>query len=225
MFSGLSLLWKRFSPLEEQLLSAARGVLPRQAQLIFDAQVAAINHVQRLPPSWGEINLYRLKRRRPDWAGVPMFPRADEFALAEVRFQVGDRRYDAVLSSISGHVFDFATTPGPKDIAFERWDSEPAAVLLGDPLRGPPADQEPQHLPEEWRRFLARYADRPPEGWILHDASSAHEIVVDDARYLILAERDGAQFVLHRVEPPDERLHYLAHHDGTPRPLGREPTR
>lgn len=72
------------------------------------------------PASWAEIDLYRLRHRRPDWTGVPMFPCTDEFGLAEVRFRVAGRQFKSVLSSISGHVFDFATTPGPRDIAFRQ---------------------------------------------------------------------------------------------------------
>ncbi len=43
----LSLLWRRFSPLEEQLIVVVREVLPPQAQTIFDAQVGGITLVQR----------------------------------------------------------------------------------------------------------------------------------------------------------------------------------
>jgi hypothetical protein len=189
---------------------------------IFDAQVAAINHVQRCPPSWSEIDFYRLRRRGSDWTSVPMFPRTDAFSLAEVSFQVIDRQYKAVLSSVSGHVFDFVTTPGPRDIASMRWDAEPAAVLVGDPLRVI-HDKEPECVPDEWRRFLARRADDPPAGWVLHDASTAYRVVVDDTPYLILAEREGPQFLLHRLEPPGEQLYYLRHHDGTPEAVDREP--
>jgi hypothetical protein len=45
----LSLLWRRFSPLEERLFATVRNVLPLQATPTFDAQVAEITHVQRLP--------------------------------------------------------------------------------------------------------------------------------------------------------------------------------
>src|SRR3989338_8326266 len=43
----LSLIWRRFSPLEERLLATVRGVLPPDARPILDAQVSAITHVQR----------------------------------------------------------------------------------------------------------------------------------------------------------------------------------
>jgi hypothetical protein len=38
--------------------------------------------------------------------------------LAEVRFQVLGRSYKSTLSSIGGHIFDLATTPGARKVAF-----------------------------------------------------------------------------------------------------------
>ena len=43
----LRLLRTRFSPLETQLLAAVRDVLPARTHATFDAQVAAVNKVQR----------------------------------------------------------------------------------------------------------------------------------------------------------------------------------
>src|SRR5687767_5455353 len=77
----LSLLWQRFSPLEERLLAAVRTVLSAQASHIFDAQVAAINLVQRHP---NEICFYRRKFMKVNWSDIPGFPRTSEFlVLAE----------------------------------------------------------------------------------------------------------------------------------------------
>jgi hypothetical protein len=36
---------------------------------------------------------------------------------------------------------------------------------------------------------------------------------------VILAERAGDEFVLHRIEPADSDLFYLASHEGTPEPI------
>jgi hypothetical protein len=81
----ISLLWRRFSPLEERLLPTVRGTLPPDALPTFDGQVAAINHVQRLP-EWTEIDFYHRRLGKIDWSDVPMFPRTGEFPLADVRF-------------------------------------------------------------------------------------------------------------------------------------------
>ena len=213
----LSLFWKLFTPLEVRLFAEVRNVLPKDAQLLFDAQVAAINHVQRLPPSWSEIDFYR----RPNWTGIPLFPCTDEFRLAEVRFRTGRRPYKAVLSSINGHIFDFATTPGPKAVAFEAWDGGATTALLGDPLRAVTRSKEPENIPAVWQDFLLRHVGQQPGGWVLHDASTAYRVVVNDAEYLILAEREGPEFILHRIEPGGERLYYLKDHDAVPQALDR----
>ena len=217
----LSLLWKRFSPLEERLLAQVRGVLPPDAQPIFDAQVAAINHVQRLPPSWSEIDFYHLRGGRPDWSRVPAFPCTDEFDHAAVRFRVGGKPYQATLAGIRGHIFDFSITPGPKSIAFSSWDDEPSASLIGDPLRTSTGERRPDPLPEEWRQFLTRRSGVPPPGWVLHDESSAYRVALESGVYVVLAEREGDEFILHRVEPPAERLFHLEGHDGLPKLLDR----
>ena len=208
----LSEFWKRFSPLEERLLTEVRKVLPVEAQPLFDAQVAAINHVQRLPPSWSEIDFYC----RPDWRGVSLFPCTDEFRLAEVKFRIAGLSYKAVLSSIKGHIFDFAITPGPKAVAFEPWEPEPTSVLLRDPLGAPTGTREPESLPLQWQNFLALRSGDPPNGWVLYDETTAYRVALNDAQYLILAEREGPEFILHRVESSGERLYYLQHHDEIP---------
>jgi hypothetical protein len=52
--------------------------------------------------------------------------------------------------------------------------------------------------------------------------TTAYRVVIDDAQYLILAEREGPQLILHRVEPSGDGLYYLKHHDGIPQPLDRD---
>jgi hypothetical protein len=224
----LGLLWRRFSPLEERLLSEVRRVLPTAAVSAFDAQVAAINHVQRLPPSWSEIDFYCMTggkkgwligAGKASWVGVPMFPCTDEFRLAEVSFRIAGKSYKATLSSIQGHIFDFATAPGPRAVAFDPWDETPIARLLGDPLRAPTGHKEPEAIPVEWQEFLTRHPGPPPDGWAFHDERTARRVALGDGVYLILAERDGAAFILHRVEPAANVMFYLPHYDGDPEPL------
>lgn len=219
MIERLTLLWKRFSPLEERLLTEVRQVLPAAAQPLFDAQVAAITRVQRLPPSWTEICFYRMRRGRADWRGVPLFPCTDEFRLAEVRFHIGGQRFRATLTSIGGHIFDFATTPGPKHVAFAAWDAEPRVALLADPLRAPTGKKEPESLPAAWTTLLQPRAGAPWGDWQLHDAGTAYRLALNDGEYLVLAEREGDDFILHRIEPHADGLFHLPHHDGVPRPV------
>jgi hypothetical protein len=217
----LSLMWRRFSPLEERLIAAVREVLPPQAQAIFDAQIAGVTLVQRLPPHWLNISLYRQRRGKVDWSGIPTFPRTGDFRLAEVRFSVGGRRYKATLDSIGGHVFDFTVLPSPKPVAFADWDSAPSGRLLSDPLKLDSAS-EPQPIPDLWREFLARHQALTIGDWTLHDSQTALRTAFTEGEFLVLAERDGDQFVLHRIEPPTSTLFYLDSHDGRPEPLKEE---
>ena len=213
----ISLLWRRFSPLEERLLAEVREILPRQAQATFDAQVVGITIVQR-HPHWNEIAFYRKRGGKVDWDDIPAFRRTGEFRLAEVRFQAGGRRYKATLTSINGHIFDFAITPAPKAIAFSRWDTTPAARLLSDPS-SPEGGREPECMPEIWREFLLRQAGQRTGGWVFHSTDTAYRMTFDEGEFLILAERAGDEFVLHRIEPPAPNLFFLASHDGTPEPI------
>lgn len=144
-----------------------------------------------------------------------------EFRLAEVRFSVERRRYKAILTSISGHIFDFAVTPSPNGIAFTDWDSVPSARLLSDPLSIDSAS-EYQPMPDSWREFLAGPHGSTADDWTLHDAETAYRTAFADSEFLVLAEREGDQFVLYRIEPPTSTLFYLDTHDGTPEPIKGE---
>jgi hypothetical protein len=209
----LSLLWRRFSPLEARLFEAVPGVLPVAAVPIFDGQVRAIRHVQRLP-GWTEIDYYARRDDQGGWANAPSFPRLGEFPLARVGFAVERRRYRATLSCVAGHIFDFGITPGPRRIAFTDWDSPPTADLLGDPFG---TDAKAGHeIPAAWRSVLGRVATTAATtGWVLHDARTVRLVTLDEGQFLVLAER-GDEFVLHRVEPVSDVLFRLTSHDGTP---------
>ncbi|HLH53121.1 MAG TPA: hypothetical protein VKY92_05845 [Verrucomicrobiae bacterium] len=213
----LSLLYRRFSPLEERLLAAVCEVLPQKARSIFEAQVAGITLVQRLP-QWTEIDLYRKQHGKVDWSDVPAFPRTGEFKLAEVKFSVGGRGYKATLTSISGHIFDITVTPSPKAIAFADWDAAPAVGLLSDPLTVTSAS-EPSPIPELWRQFLTRHQAPARSNWTFYNSETAVRTAIADAEFLVLAEREGDQFVLHRIEPAASYLFYLDSHDGAPQPI------
>jgi hypothetical protein len=218
-FRKLTLLWKRFSPLEERLLSSVRSVLPAGAIAMFDAQVAAITRVQRLPPLWNEISFYRIKRGKPDWSGISLFPCTDEFCLAEIRFMVQSKPYKAALTSISGHIFDLTITPSPKHVAFSEWDAPPAVQLLDNPLRASVGAKAPEAIPTQWQNVRQRYGGESSCGWLLHDENSAHRVAFSDAEYLIVGEKEGVEYLLYRVESTADGLYYLEHDDGVPEPF------
>jgi hypothetical protein len=211
----LSLFWRRFSPLEERLLAAVRNVLPAQAQTIFDAQVGAITIVQRDP---NEIYFRRIRAGKVDWNDVPSFPRSGEFRLAEVQFSVGGRCYKASLNGVNGHIFDFVVIPNSNAITFADWDGTPSVLLMSDPLTVEPSNK-PQPIPDSWRDFLARNNAAVAGDWTLRDSQTAYSIAFADGEFLILADRNLDQFVLHRIEPPASTLFYLDSHDGLPEPI------
>ena len=219
----LKLWFRRFSPLEDQLLAAVRAILPAAAQSTYDTQVRAITRVQR-HPSWTEIIFYRIKKGKVDWSDVPSFPRSDEFYLAEIKFSVHGKRYKATLSSIAGHIAIFSIVPRPKEITFERWDGPPATRILDDPLRAPTGRKPGETISSTWREFLAEKSESAGEDWILYDETTTYRVPTDAGECVVLAERNGDEFVLQDMpaEPEagePERLLYLASHDGTPVPI------
>lgn len=217
----ISLLWTKFTPLEKRLLAEVRSVLPEAARPIFDGQVSAITKSQRVL-KWNEICYYRMKSRKVSWAGVPMFPCTDEMPLAEVRFKANGKRFKATLFSIEGHIFDFHVQPGARSIAFVPWDDSPKITLLDDPMRQPTGRKKSAVLAAAWSDFLARHANETFVDWTLNDADSAYSVSLEDGEFLILAEREGNEFILQRLEPASDRLFYLQSHDGTPEPLARD---
>jgi len=220
MFDRVTLLWPRYSPLEERLLTAVRDVLPPGARRVFDAQASAVTLVQRSPATWTEICLYRMRRRKADWRAVPLFPRIDEFRLAEVRFASAGRPFRTTLTCIDGHIFDFATTPGPKSVGFAPWDGEPATRLLTDPLSAAPSTPAGARIPDGWQQLADSYRAAPtPSGWVVHDAASAYLVMLDQGEFLVLAERAGDEFVLQRLEADSDGLFHLPAHDGVPAPI------
>jgi hypothetical protein len=209
----LSLIWRRFSPLEERLLREVRGALSPAAQRTLDAQIHAINKVQRAP-GWTEIAFYRMRRGKADWSGVPLFPREEELPLAEVRFRAAGRAYRARLTAIRGHIFDFGITPGPRDVAFEPWEGDADVRLLADPEdRTAPAPLE--EPPEAWLEVRAA-VPHPHAEWSVHEPRSIYRITLEQGDFLVLAEHRGESFILYRLEPEPAGFLLLRGHDGDP---------
>jgi len=146
-----------------------------------------------------------------------MFPRTGEFRFAKVRFTVERRPYKATLTCIGGHIFDFAIAPSPKVTAFAEWDTGVSARMLFDPLTVD-SGRPPEPIPALWREFITRRP--PPSGWTFHDAGTAYRTTFDEGEFLVLAEREGDEFILHRIEPAASILFYMKSHDGTPGSIG-----
>ena len=215
----LSLLWKRYTPLEEQLFAAVHAALPEPARLIYDAHVAAIAKVQRIL-QWNEIDFYLKDKGR----GLPLFPCKDEINIAEVRFSAKRQMYRATLGCVAGRVFDFHIHPAPKDIAFSRWDAPPTVMLLDDPLRLSADSKLAAIILPQWRTYLDAHGSDCPPNWTLYDEHSAHRAALEQGEFLLLAESWEGERILQRLDPACGKLYYLKTHDGIPEPLDEELT-
>jgi hypothetical protein len=56
---------------------------------------------------------------------------------------------------------------------------------------------------------------------VLHDAAAAYRVALLDGEYLVLAQRAGEEFILHRVDPPADGLFHLRGCDGVPERLSQ----
>jgi hypothetical protein len=159
-----------------------------------------------------------MRRGKVDWSQVPLFPRVNEFPLAEVRFQAGNREFKARLTSIGGHIFDFAITPNVRDAVFSAWEGEPRATLIESPLdRVAPPYSDP--VPEAWTRFIADTATTDQRGWSLYEVGSAYRVALDEGEFLVLGERRGDDFLLYRLEPGPSTFFLQRGHDARPERL------
>lgn len=210
----IRLIWRRFSPLEERLFAAIREVLPAQTRAIYDAQIAGIAVVHRHS---NELYFGRNISRSVDVASVPTFAHTGEFRLAEVQFCVGSQRFKATLNCFQGHVLCFEVTPNPKWVAFADWDDAPSTRLLSDPTTLQ-FENEPHQIPDSWREFLANHSSLSRD-WSLLDSATAFRVAFADGVFLVLAEREGPEFVLHRIEPTASTLFYLESPDAVPEPI------
>jgi hypothetical protein len=215
------LLFRRFSPLEERLLAAIRKLLPPAARPMYDAQVLGVTRVQR-HPRWTEIIFYRIRKRTVDWSDVPSFPCSDEFRLAEVRFSARGKNYRATLMCVRGHIAILTVAPSPKQVAFEPWDGEASVQILNDPLSPAALHRHRNSVLPAWREFLLEHPDKTSEGWILYDEVTAYRVPSDDGEWLVVAVRNGDEYILQELEAEGEtvgKLLYLSNHDGEPEPI------
>jgi hypothetical protein len=67
-----------------------------------------------------------------------------------------------------------------------------------------------------WQAILERESGLAHLDWVLHNEEPAYRVVLDGAEYLVLAERNGEQLILQRLEPWTDQLFYLASHEDTP---------
>jgi hypothetical protein len=74
-------------------------------------------------------------------------------------------------------------------------------------------------VPVEWQALASRYPSAASSGWLLHGPASAHAVSLEQGEFLILAEREGDEFLMLQTSPSGGYW-TLDGHDGIPRPLG-----
>jgi hypothetical protein len=136
MFHRLSLLWRRFTPIEESILAEVEHVLPAACREKFVKQRRAINKVQRIL-DWTEINFYSMRDGTVNWEPSIAFRNRGEVELAEVRFSIGRRDFHSTIWAISGHVFSLVTRPSIKPYAFQKITAIRKVALLSNPEDAP----------------------------------------------------------------------------------------
>jgi hypothetical protein len=210
------MFWKKFTPLEERVLSRVRSSLSPEAREIFDAQVDAINLVQR-QLDWSEILFYRRRKGKIDWSEVSLFGRSDNYRLAKVDFAIGRVHHQATVNCISGHIFSLTFSPAAKPIAFKNWDDDGIVELLSDPMVAVDSDSV-ETLPPSWITLLKDLSPNDYPNWNIYDAHSARRITIGGQDLLLLAERSDDQFVVCR---PDSRdgIVYKMGHESDPEPI------
>ena len=97
----------RLSRVEKAVLECVRGELDEDMLKLWDAQLQAINKIQRLPEGV-EVNFYRMKSGRPSFPRDLSFPnKTKELLLAKVRIEALDLRgeLNARVWCVEGFLF------------------------------------------------------------------------------------------------------------------------
>ena len=216
----ISLLWRRFTPLEEFLLAALQRELPEQPRRINQRRIDLINRVRR-PLEWTEIMFYQVRDGKPVRDQQAMFPcrSPEEIVLAKIQFSPArvSQVYKSEIHAVSGHMFSIDTRPSPKSIAFCREYELMSVKLVDDPmLEFPPTllERLRKRLPPDYEELAGRSLSR----WRVFDPSDIHRVPLGNANYLLLAEsEDGtAEFLGVRASGKSKEVYHLPH-DGRPR--------
>jgi len=195
----ISLLWRRFTPLEEFLLGVLQRELPEEARRINQRRIDLINCVRR-PLKWNEIMFHQMHDGRPVRDEAGMFPcrSAEDIILAQIKFSPAraQKVYTSEIVAVSGHMFSIDTHPSPKRIAFCREYILKSVKLIDDPMvECPPTllERLRKRLPPDYDRLAGQTLSR----WHVFGPSDIYRVPLENANYLLLAQsEDGtAEFL------------------------------
>jgi hypothetical protein len=193
-----------FTTLERDILNAVLDAMAPPLKDHFRTQLNAINRIQRLTHG-KEVNLYRLRRGRPDFPEQLLFPVHDELELARVDFTVdgGERRSSASVRVVSGRLFSIVFATPPRRSAKRakvhvervrlRTVSGPALSNSSDALQSEARRIQAEgvvdaRLPDDYLPLLA--APEKHEGFTVYDPSRVRLVALDACNFYIVAERD-----------------------------------
>jgi hypothetical protein len=220
----LSMLWRRFTPLEKFLLGVLQRELPVEARQINQHRIDLINRVSR-PTEWTEIMFYHMRSGKVVFDEEEMFScrSSEEIVLAEITFSPAQmlQVWMSRIYSVSGCMFSIVTRPSPKPISFFREYGLKNVRLIDDPMI-----EFPSTVVERVRRRLPpdydELAGKSISAWRIFDAADVYRVSLESADYVLFAEReDGSgQFLGVRAEGTSREVYRLPH-DGTPERLAQ----
>jgi hypothetical protein len=215
MLRRLSLIWRTFTPVEEAVLAAVASALPEPSAEQLRAQIAHINRAQRIL-DWTDICFYAMRRGRVHWPEAVLFPNRGEFELAVAVYHVGGQRFRTQLRAVAGHVFGFVTRPSIKAACFGPVE-DLSVARVGNPAHqaaGPPELQ--RFFPSSYLIYWQAARDAPAaNGWSVLAPSEAYLVHLTTEDFVVLAERQGEEWLLVPARPDAGAIHHCA--------LGQDP--
>ena len=199
-----------FTPVEQQLLEAVTAALDPASARQARAQIASINHVQRLL-DWTEVNFYRKRWGRLRLSNENAFPNAGEFALARLAYRVDGLAFASTLWCAGGRLFSLVTRPSIEPHCFGTL-TDLALTLAGEPQRaGYERLALDALLPPSYLAFCADAANHNASAthrWRVVLPAHAHLVHLPDDDFVFLAERRRREFLLARASAPDEHIYH-----------------
>lgn len=180
----VSLLWRRFTPLEEFLLGVLQQQLAEEPRRINQRRIDLINRVIR-PLRWTEIMFYQMRNGKAVVGEEPMFlcRSHQEIILAEIRFspELTTELWTSKIYAVRGHMFSIVTRPSPKPISFSGSFTLKGVQLVDDPMQEFPPTLL-QRLHERLRERLPQDFDelegQAISGWNVFKSSQIYSLVV-----------------------------------------------
>ena len=216
----------QLTPSEGRVITAVGEKLSATAKPLFEAQIKAINLIQR-HASGKEVNFYTMRRGKPIVVESCLFPLRSEALLATVLLDLGPgtKSLRAEVRLVAGHVFsvDFNRAPGKlveKDIhaASVEIGCDPMTPVIEAPVLDSRWREEflktiHSKLPDEYLRIAYGKRDSATDDWVIFDLRHIRKVVVRDGNYYLLAEKHGMGAVGIKEDEFSGQIYYLDYGD------------